>query len=135
MLLHRLRGEVSRLLLALPFFARKGHPFPNDFPTDLLSFHLVSASSQRLAITLDWAGVYEDQPKRDQSAGTAQEVHEPIKGRCESFNRVLPPRDESHVVLAARNAACFCGCDTRITASMQLKEDFRTIAARHDHSM
>jgi hypothetical protein len=47
MLLHRLRGEVCRLILTLPLVARKGHPFPNGLPSNLLSFHLVALSSRK----------------------------------------------------------------------------------------
>jgi len=47
MLLHRLRGEVCRLILTLPLVARKGHPFPNGLPSNLLSFHLVAPLSRK----------------------------------------------------------------------------------------
>jgi hypothetical protein len=43
-------------------------------------------------------------PDNQHASGT-QEVHEPVKRRFESIDRVLPPSHKRHVELAARNAA------------------------------
>src|ERR1019366_7276834 len=71
----------------------------------------------------------------DQNASSTYEVHEPVEGRFESFDRVRPPGDKSDVVLAARNTTSFSGCHTWVAAAMQLQEDLSAIGARRDHSM
>jgi hypothetical protein len=71
----------------------------------------------------------------DQNTCRAQEMHKPIEGRCQSPDRVLPPHDERHLVLAARSAAGPCGGRARISTSMQFQENFRAIATCNDRSM
>jgi hypothetical protein len=66
---------------------------------------------------------------------SAQKVHEPVERRFESPDRVLPPGDQSHVVLAAGRAADSGGCHTQVAAAMQLQKHLGAIGARHDHAM
>jgi hypothetical protein len=62
-------------------------------------------------------------------------MHEPVERCFESSDRMLLPGDKCYLVLAARNAADFCGCYTRIAAAMQLEEDLGAVAARHDDAI
>jgi len=64
-----------------------------------------------------------------------EKVNEPIQRRLERVDRVLAPINESHIVLAVRQAASRRCCDAGIASAMELEHEFGASRAGDDDPM